>query len=185
MKPSHTYLSRLILIFGAIIPLILAISLLYTTGLPDRADYSGKFIEGVGRVAPEINAIAPPFTQPTLSDDTLSLLDLRGESVVINFWATWCTPCLVEMPALQDLHDETNVRILGINMGEQRSIVEEWITANAITFDILLDPQGQVSFDYRLRGQPSTYVVAPDGIISHIFYGPVPMGCVTKCPRHP
>jgi peroxiredoxin len=149
--------------------------LLYTAGLPDRAAYSGQMIEGVGQVAPEIGEFAPPFEQPNLSGNMLNLLDTRGESVIINFWATWCTPCIVEMPALQDLHEETGIRIIGVNMGESRSTVEQWIAENGITYDIVLDLQGQISQAYRLRGQPSTYIVAPDGIITHIFYGAVAM----------
>lgn len=165
--------TRIILCVAAVIALIATASLLFSAGLPQRAEYSGLVIEGLGLVAPEIGAVAPPIEQPTLSGDTLSLFDLRGESVVINFWATWCAPCLVEMPALQDLHDENDVRIVGVNMGEARAVVAEWIAENDITFDIVLDLNGQVSQMYRLRGQPSTYVVAPDGIITHIFYGPV------------
>ena len=165
--------ARIGLFVGAIIALITAVGLLYSVGLPERAEYSGLVIEGLGLVAPEIGAVAPPFEQTTLASDTLSLFDFRGESVVINFWATWCAPCLVEMPALQDLHDATGVRIIGVNMGEARAVVAEWIGENGITFDNVLDPNGQISQMYRLRGQPSTYVVAPDGIITHIFYGPV------------
>jgi peroxiredoxin len=162
----------------AVVVLIAAAVLLYQTGLPQRADYSGLVIDGLGVVAPEIGAFAPPFEQANLSGDTLALFDLRGESVVINFWATWCPPCIVEMPALQDLHDETGVRIIGVNMGEEHAIAAAWIAENGITFDIVLDPQGQVSQTYRLRGQPSTYVVAPDGIITHIFYGTVAMAAL-------
>jgi peroxiredoxin len=171
-------ITRIALIIMAVIVLIAAAALLYQAGLPQRADYSGLVIDGLGVVAPEIGAIAPPFEQPTLSGDTLALFDLRGESVVINFWATWCPPCIVEMPALQELHDETGVRIIGVNMGEERDIVAAWVAENGITFDIVLDPQGQVSQTYRLRGQPSTYVVAPDGIITHIFYGTVAMAAL-------
>jgi peroxiredoxin len=171
-------ITRIALIVMAVVVLIAAAVLLYQDGLPQRADYSGLVIDGLGVVAPEIGAIAPPFEQPSLSSDTLSLFDLRGESVVINFWATWCPPCIVEMPALQELHDETGVRIIGVNMGEERATVVEWIAENGITFDIVLDLQGQVSQMYRLRGQPSTYVVAPDGIITHIFYGTVSMAAL-------
>src|SRR5687768_7091558 len=168
-------ITRIALIIMAVVILIAAAALLYQSGLPQRADYSGLVIDGLGVVAPEIGAIAPPFEQPTLSGDTLSLFDLRGESVAINFWATWCPPCIVEMPALQELHETTGVRIIGVNMGEERGVVAEWIAENGITFDIVLDTQAQVSQTYRLRGQPSTYVVAPDGIITHIFYGAVSM----------
>jgi peroxiredoxin len=179
MKKGLSTAARIGLFFGAVIALIAASVLLYTAGLPDRAAYSGQMIEGIGHVAPEIGEFAPPFEQPTLTDDTLNLLDVRGESVIINFWATWCTPCIVEMPALQDLHEATGVRIIGVNMGESHSVVEQWIAENGITYDIALDPQGQVAEAYRLRGQPSTYIIAPDGIITHIFYGAVVMDMLT------
>ena len=84
------------------------------------------------------------------------------------------------MPALQALHAETGVRIIGVNILESRPIVAQWIATNDITFDILLDLQGQVITDYQLRGQPSTYVVSPDGIITHIFYGPITMGALRE-----
>jgi len=178
MKYNTSIPIRIGAVIGAIVALIAAAGLLYQAGLPQRAEYSGQVIEGLGVVAPEIGAFAPPFEQPTLSGDTLSLFDLRGESVVINFWATWCPPCIVEMPALQELHAETGVRIIGVNMGEKRATVAAWVAENDITFDIVLDPQGLVSQTYRLRGQPSTYVVAPDGIITHIFYGTVAMAAL-------
>lgn len=175
MQQDLSTTARIGLFIGTVIALMTASVLLYTGGLPKRADYSGRVIEGIGRVAPEIGEIAPPFVQPTLVGDTINLLDLRGESVIVNFWATWCAPCITEMPALQAIHDESGVRILGVNMVEQRFVVEQWITTNRITFDILLDPQGRIVEEYRLRGQPSTYVIAPDGIITHIFYGSVSM----------
>ena len=171
---------RIGLFIGAVIALIAASVLVYVAGLPDRAAYSGQMIEGIGHFAPEIGEFAPPFEQPTLSGDMLNLLDVQGESVIINFWATWCTPCVVEMPALHALHEETGIRIIGVNMGESRSTVAQWIAENSITYDIVLDLQGQVAEAYRLRGQPSTYIVAPDGIITHIFYGVVAMDVLTN-----
>jgi len=174
-NPPLSPAARISAFLGALIALIAASALLYHAGLPNRVDYTGRVVDGLGRVAPEINALAPPFELSTLNGENLNLLDLRGEVVVLNFWATWCPPCIVEMPALQALHDETGIRILGVNIGEQRSVVAQWIAANNITFDILLDPQGRVAQDYQLRGQPSTYVISRDGIITHIFYGPVSM----------
>lgn len=156
---------------GAILALAAAFVILINAGLPNRAHYSGFVVEGVGRVAPEGGSLAPPFTQATLNGDPVNLLDLRGETVIINFWATWCLPCRVEMPELQEVHEATGVRILAVNIGEGRDAVAQWVAEFGLTFDIVLDPQQRVYQDYRVRGQPSTYIVAPDGIITHIFFG--------------
>lgn len=157
---------------GALVAFATAFVLLHNAGLPNRADYTGFFVDGIGRVAPEGGSIAPPFSQPTLSGHNLSLLDLRGEPVIVNFWATWCVPCRVEMPELQDFHEETGVRVLGVNIGEDRAAIAAWVEEFDLTFDLLLDPQQRVYQQYRVRGQPSTYVIAPDGIITHIYFGP-------------
>ena len=148
-------------------------ALIIGAGLPQRSDYTGRIIDGIGRVAPEIGFPAPPVQGLLLSGQTLNSLDFWGEPFIINFWATWCAPCIVEMPALQDLHEDLGIQIIGVNLGEDRQTVQTWIENNGITFDILLDPQINLAKEYHLRGQPSTYVVTEDGIISHVFYGAV------------
>lgn len=151
-----------------------AILLIMSAGLPQRADYTGATLPDIGRVAPEIGSLAPPFAQPSLSDESIALLDLRGESVIINFWATWCVPCRIEMPELQALHEEAGVRVVGVNLGEAREVVARWVDDLDLTFDIALDDMHwHVATDYRVRGYPSTFVIDSDGIITHIFYGPV------------
>jgi len=79
------------------------------------------------------------------------------------------------MPALQasyDAYRQQGLRILAVNLGEAPQTARAWADTMKLTFDILLDPQQEIAGLYQLRGQPSTYVVSPDGIISHIFYGP-------------
>lgn len=168
---NHSKNLRLIasgfLFLGAALLIVLA-------GLPQRANFTGATIPDIGRVAPEIGSLAPPFYQPSLSDEPIALLDLRGESVIVNFWATWCVPCRIEMPELQALHEETGVRVVGANLGESRAVVARWVDQLGITFDIALDDWHlHVATDYRVRGYPSTFVIDSDGIITHIFYGPV------------
>lgn len=164
---------RIALFTGALFALIVALWILITAGLPDRAEFTSVYVEGIGYTAPEIGAIAPPIDQPTLAGDTLDLYSLRGESVIINFWATWCVPCQTEMPELQALHEDTGVRILAVNIGEGQEAVAAWVEHFGLTFDIVFDPDGVIYNRYMVRGQPSTYVLAPDGIITHIFYGAV------------
>lgn len=156
----------------AILALITAFWILITVGLPNRAEFSGEYRDGIFS-APEIGAFAPEINQATLSGNVLNLSSLRGESVIINFWATWCVPCQTEMPELQELHENTGVRILGVNIGEEQEVISAWVEHFGLTFDIVLDPDELIYNSYRVRGQPSTFVIAPNGIITHIFYGAV------------
>jgi peroxiredoxin len=160
------------LFITAIFALITAFWIIFTVGLPNRAEFSGEYRDGI-YIAPEIGAYAPEINQPTRVGNTVSLSALRGESVIINFWATWCVPCQTEMPELQSLHENTGGRILGVNIGESQESISTWVERFDLTFDIVLDPNGLIYSQYHVRGQPSTYVVDPDGIITHIFYGAV------------
>ncbi len=173
---SMTRLHKYLTVFIASLLLIAGIAILLTTGLPLRTDYTGFIIEGEGIVAPERNAIAPRFSNPSLTTDNFQLMDLRGQVVILNFWATWCGPCRAEMPILQTLHEEyanQNVRIVAVNIGESRPIVEQWVNEMGLTFDIILDEQGDVVASYQLRGEPSTFIISPEGIITDVFYGAV------------
>lgn len=166
-------LKRRILLVGAVVSLIAAFFVVWETGLPERATYTG-FIQAGEEYAPELNAIAPPFEAQTLSGDRLQLADLRGRTVLINFWATWCEPCKAEMPDLQavyEIYQMRGLRVLGVNLGESKNDVQTWVNHLGLTFDIVMD-SGQIASQYQIRGQPTSYLVAPDGVIMQIYYGP-------------
>ena len=77
------------------------------------------------------------------------------------------------MPELQAFHQaHPDTRVLAVNLGESRDLIVDWVTQFGLTFDIVLDPDQSIASLYRLRGQPSTYVVSPGGVITSIFYGP-------------
>lgn len=165
---------RASLLLAASLCFVIAFALVIQSGLPQRASYSGV-ITDENTFAPEIDALAPPFTATNIDGETVNLLELRGSPVVINFWATWCGPCAAEMPELQafyEAHRQDGLRLLGVNLGESPEQILSWVEQYGLTFDLLLDPQGEIANLYRLRGQPSTYVISPDGIITTIFYGP-------------
>jgi peroxiredoxin len=160
---------------GAVACLIAATALVYSAGLPQRAAFTGRIIPGEVPIAPELNARPPDFTAPTLAGDSLSLSDLRGQTVLINFWATWCEPCRIEMPVLETLYQTyqaTGLRVVAINLGESPAAAQRWADEFELSFDLVLDPDNRIAPLYHLRGQPSTYVVSPDGLITQIFYGP-------------
>lgn len=165
-------ISRITLWLGALLCFAGALALLIAAGLPQRAPYSGQVLSDGQIIAPEIGAFAPDFSAPTL-DGQVQLTKLHGQPAIVNFWATWCVPCRVEMPKLQAFHEaHPNVNVLAVNLGERRDLVVDWVRRLKLNFAIVLDADGSIAGEYRLRGQPSTYVISPDGVITSIFYGP-------------
>jgi thiol-disulfide isomerase/thioredoxin len=148
---------------------------LFGAGLPERAALNVLFSLPDGRsVAPEVGALAPRITLKNLDGETIDTDVLTDRIIILNYWATWCAPCQIEMPALQELSERypDDVTVLGINAGESQSAITAWRDHFKLTFPLLLDPDGAAARDYRLRGQPTTVIVAPGGIIHEIIYGP-------------
>ncbi|QPC80625.1 TlpA family protein disulfide reductase [Phototrophicus methaneseepsis] len=157
-----------------------AAAILSITGLPQRAQYTGQYVANLGQVAPEVGALAPPIEFDLINSESLPLTSLRGQTVILNFWATWCIPCQIEMPELQVLYDsynnaETPLTIIGINLGETPEAVAGWVNNFGLTFDIAIDQNRFIEQLYRVRGQPSTYVIGPDGYVQTIYFGPIMM----------
>jgi thiol-disulfide isomerase/thioredoxin len=113
------------------------------------------------------------FTLSTLDGETLTLSDLRGEWVVLNFWATWCAPCVEEMPYLNQVAAERDVRVLGVNFNEDAAVVAPFVADHAISFPILMQPDDITLLVYGVRGLPRTTVIAPDGTIAHTIIGQI------------
>ena len=165
---------KLFLLSAAAACFTLAAVLFLQGGLPERAAYTGLVLDSGQIAAPELDFLAPSFAGDTLTGLALTLEDLRGNPVVVNFWATWCVPCRVEMPELQRLHEQfPDVTILGVNLAEQPGVVQRWVDEFGLTFPIVLDREAIIATRYQVRVQPSTFVISPEGIISRIYYGPV------------
>ncbi|MBC7263773.1 MAG: TlpA family protein disulfide reductase [Chloroflexi bacterium] len=120
---------------------------------------------------------APDFVLTDLDNHPVRLSDLRGHAVLLNFWATWCSPCRAEMPDLQAIHEEygdDGLVILAANINEPKEGVQEFVTHYSLTFRILLDSSGQVARLYQVRGIPTTFFIDRDGIIrDRVVGGPM------------
>lgn len=124
--------------------------------------------------SPQVDAIAPDFSLKTLAGGTLRLSDLRGQAVVINFWATWCPPCRAEMPAIQRVYAKyrgQNFTVLAVDLQESEAQVADFIGQMGLTFPILIDQEGTVFARYRVNGLPSTFFVDRQGVIRNIAIG--------------
>ncbi len=100
--------------------------------------------------------------------EPVSLGDLRGNPVVLNFWATWCRPCVLEMPLLEEVYQEYSDRgliVLAVNVRESSSRVEEFVQSKELSFPVVLDTGGVVTQQYGTRYYPTTFFIDEDGII--------------------
>lgn len=166
---------RVMLLVVGLACLLSAAALVFAAGLPDRAAFTGVVDADGTRFAPEIGASAPPFTTVLDDGSTFDLATRRGQTVVLNFWATWCGPCRIEMPeleALQQAYGERGLVVVGVNTGEALEEVLDWRDNYALSFPLALDPTGEIGALYAVRGQPQTFVIAPDGEIVQIYFGP-------------
>lgn len=127
-----------------------------------------------GAASSEIGSPAPDFVLEDLSGNPVKLSDLKGRLVVLNFWATWCTPCRTEMPEFQEIYQQNqpDLVVLGINLEQSSGEIQDFISQLSITYPILLDNKGQVSRLYKVIQLPNTYFIDRQGIlrIRHIGF---------------
>ncbi|HEY33040.1 MAG TPA: redoxin domain-containing protein [Dehalococcoidia bacterium] len=126
-------------------------------------------------VSPQIGHRAPDFTLVDLEGNTVRLSDFRGKVVFLNFWATQCLPCLVEMPDMEELYQEyrdEGVVIIGVNVGEPKSIVSYFVEENGYSWTFVIDTTGEVFIGgYEVIGIPSSFFIDRAGIIRAINRG--------------
>jgi peroxiredoxin len=117
-------------------------------------------------------ALAPEFSAQSLavSGGTKTLRDYQGQVVLLNVWATWCPPCLQEMPSLQRLHEQLagrGLRVVAISIDDPGSeaTIADFIRDQRLTFEVLHDPEAAVMQSYGMQGVPETFLISRDGRI--------------------
>jgi thiol-disulfide isomerase/thioredoxin len=121
-----------------------------------------------------VGSLAPDFTATDLHGEAVSLSQSQGSRIVVlDFWASWCGPCLMAMPSLQAVHDEfgDGVEILAVNVGETPDRAASFVERKGYTFRVVEDQSGDVAKLYNVQGLPTQVVVGRDGVIEHIRVG--------------
>lgn len=119
----------------------------------------------------EKGQLAPDFSLQDLNGNQVKLSNYKGQRVLLNFWATWCPPCRVEMPHMQNIYDQyqsEDVVILGVNMTITEDSIEDvptFVQEQELTFPIVLDEEGDLMQTYQVVAYPTTYVLDADGVI--------------------
>ncbi len=135
---------------------------------------------GASAQEPGAGTNAPDFTLSALDSTMVHLAELRGHPVIINFWATWCPPCIHEMPELAtrfQAHREKGLVVLAVNAdGEKEKKVRQFASGLALPFPVLLDPRIKVASAYGVIQLPVTIFVDSAGVIRRVHAGPIQPG---------
>ncbi|PWW05590.1 peroxiredoxin [Paenibacillus cellulosilyticus] len=123
---------------------------------------------------PEVGGAAPNFTLLDLDGQSHQLADYQGKAVVINFWGSFCPPCVTEMPEFQRMYDkykDKSFEVLAINLSEDDLTVNNFVKERSLNYPILRDANRVIERRYGLSQYPTTFFVKPDGTIMDIFVG--------------
>lgn len=125
---------------------------------------------------PRRGFLAPDFALTSFAGETYQLSNLKGQVVLVNYWASWCPPCKAEMPALENVfqdYQDQGLVILAVNVTDQddQQKAQDFYHNLGLTFPALLDPAGEVSRNYQINALPTTFFIDRRGVIATVIYG--------------
>jgi peroxiredoxin len=169
-KNNHPQLKRKKVDHRAIILIVLALIVMVVLfSLRQNNSYLRFSLLEPGRPAPN-------FTLPGLDGKMVSLSDYRGYVVLVNIWATWCPPCVYEMPSMERLYQKLkgeNFEIVAISIDEMGAeAVAPFMKKNNLSFAALLDPEGTIKSAYQTTGVPESFIIDKQGILVEKIIGP-------------
>ena len=156
--------------------LAIAALALFTVWITWRAKTLETRLGGRSPTAALTGKHAPDFALQTLDGRTISLANYRGKNVIVSFWASWCGPCRLEIPALRKFYRQTHTagsdyEILAISMDQTREAAQGAATEFKMPFPVLLDLNGKVAKNYLIEGIPSLVVIDKSGSVKYAIQG--------------
>ncbi len=155
---------------------VVALGLLATTGC--TTSVGNNTAPGAAAV---VGRPAPDFTLADLDGNQVSLSDLRGKTVFINFWATWCGPCRVEMPEIEAIHQQykdKDVVVLGVDILETEGEVRQFVVEGGYNWTFVMDTTGEVTNSYQVVAIPTSFFIDKEGIIRAVSVGAMTKGAM-------
>jgi cytochrome c biogenesis protein CcmG, thiol:disulfide interchange protein DsbE len=146
-----------------------------TSAAAQRGPSIDAALKQLDLMRPNRPKVADDFTLPTPEGGSVRLSEQRGKVVLVNFWATWCPPCLEEMPAMERLwrrHKDAGFVLLAISLDSDPKKVSPFVSAHKFTFPVVVDPKMAVAERYGVRALPSSFVIDRDGTVMGIALGP-------------
>ncbi len=154
---------------GALSALSCLLWLLLIGNLAWAADTPRQTLPAVAEPFP-----APEFELKDIDGRTHRLSDYRGKVVILNFWATWCPPCIKEMPSMErarQMIEDEDIAILAINVGEDEDSIFMFTGNYPVEFPLLMDLEAETIKQYPVTGLPTTYIIDPTGRATHRVVG--------------
>ena len=126
--------------------------------------------------AVEVGDPAPDFTLPAIEDSgtEITLSDLRGKVVYVDFWASWCAPCLLSLPLYNDIYNkysDQGLEVVGINIDNPIEDGLDFLLDTPLDFKIPADPDGETSTLYDVYGMPTSFLIDRDGVVRMVHEG--------------
>jgi len=140
-----------------------------------RALPLAEAIKELDLIKPAKTKLADDFAVPTPGGETFRLGDQRGKVVMVNFWATWCPPCLEEMPAMERLyrkHKDAGFTLVAISVDADPKKVKPFVSEHKLTMPIGVDPKMDLANTYGVRALPSSFMIGRDGNLAALAIGP-------------
>ena len=156
--------------------LILIVLIIVGVGIIVLLQSRDSFHNPSGKPLLEKGVPAPDFAFPGLDGKRLRLSDYKGQVVLLNIWATWCAPCVEEMPSMEKLYQELKdegFKLLAVSVDESGAeAVTPFMKKHKLGFPVLLDPRGEIKSLYQLTGIPESFIIDKNGIIVEKIIGP-------------
>ncbi len=124
----------------------------------------------------EVGADAPDFTVPEMDQSSLALTQYKNQVVVLNFWATWCPPCVEEAPSLEKFATQTKPRgvtVIGVSVDQDQAALEKFIADYHLSYPIARDPQQALAARYGTFKFPETYIIDRNGRVAEKIVGAI------------